>query len=181
MTSYKYDDNLQSERLYTQKLTLDHIPVWAEFFESEETTEFLRAHVLETPEKSAEQWIRRQMDRYENSEYGLQALYTREGDRFIGLCGLILQEVDGKKLLEVGYHVLRKYWGMGYAPEAARTFMNYAFVELGKETIVSIIHVDNIKSQKVADKNGLKRDFKTNYKDMDVWIYRMNRIQSSVI
>ena len=172
---YLYDDNLVSPRLYTRKLTLEHVPAWSEFFTSDETTEFLKPHVLETPELSARQWISRQMDRYAGHEYGLQALFDRNTHDFIGMCGLLLQDIDGSKQLEVGYHMLRKYWGNGYAPEAARIFMDYAFNKLGKDTIISIIHVDNVKSQRVAQKNGLTRDKQVHFKNIDVWIYRINR------
>jgi [ribosomal protein S5]-alanine N-acetyltransferase len=177
MEIYRYEDHLQSERLISNKLTLEDIPAWSEFFRSDETTEFLKVHVLETPELSAEQWILRQLNRYANNEYGLQALFNKETNEFVGLCGLLLQEVEGQKYLEVGYHMLRKHWGKGYAPEAARMFLDYAFNELGREDVISIIHVDNIKSQRVADKNGLTRLFKTHFKDLDVWIYKINKDQ----
>ena len=40
--------------------------------------------------------------------------------RFIGYCGLHLQKnVDGTDEIEIGYGLLRKYWGQGFATEAA--------------------------------------------------------------
>src|SRR5688572_2485850 len=110
-------------------LTPKHIPLWAEFFKDPEAVVFHRTHLKEDHEESARIWIERQIERYEDGMYGLQALYDKETHEFIGMCGLINQEVDGREQLEVGYHVLSKYWGKGYAPEAARMFIDYVFNE----------------------------------------------------
>jgi ribosomal-protein-alanine N-acetyltransferase len=175
MHSYQYEDSLESERLVTRKLTLDDVPAWSEFFTTPETTEFLKVHVLDTPEQSATQWIERQMIRYVNHEYGLQGLFDRKEGHFIGLCGLIRQEVEGHTEIEVGYHVLKRHWGKGYAPEAAKLFLNYGFDHGVSDSLVSLIDINNIKSQRVADKNGLTRGRQARYKDFDVYIYRIHQ------
>ena len=79
-----------------------------------------------------------------------------------------------KKEIEVGYHVLKKFWGQGYATEAAKLFIDYAFKNELANSIVSVIDVENFKSQKVAKKNGLTIDKKTKWLDHeDVYIYRI--------
>ncbi len=173
--TYYYEDGLESERLVTRMLSMEDVPAWSEFFRSDETTEFLRAHVLSTAEESAEKWIQRQLDRYKNEEYGHQALISKSTGELVGLSGIIKQEVDGQVEMEVGYHVLRKHWGQGYAPEAARIFFNYGFDNGIADRIVSIIDVNNVKSQRVADKNGLEMQRQTRYKDMDVYIYEVHK------
>jgi ribosomal-protein-alanine N-acetyltransferase len=175
MNTYHYDEYLESERLITRKLTMDDVPAWTEFFSTPETTEFLKMAVLATPEESARVWIERQMNRYANGEYGHQALLDKKTNEFMGMSGLILQDIDGSKQLEVGYHVLRKHWGKGYAPEAARLFLNYGFKRNLADSLISIIHIDNIKSQRVADKNGLTRGKQLRWKDLDVYIYCIDK------
>src|SRR4051812_13130820 len=113
MSQYAYKDGLQSERLYTRKLTLDHVPAWSEFFMDPVATEFLGMHVKESYEESARVWIERQMTRYNDDLYGLQALHDKRTGEFIGLCGLIAQDVDGIMQTEVGYHILSRHWGKG--------------------------------------------------------------------
>jgi ribosomal-protein-alanine N-acetyltransferase len=173
--SYVYKDGLESERLITRKLTMDDVPAWLEFFTSDETTEFLKAHVLATPEESAEKWIERQLNRYQNQEYGHQALLHKTTGELIGISGLIKQDINGEIEMEVGYHVLRKHWGKGYAPEAARLFFDYGFKHLPNDSIVSLIDINNTKSQRVADKNGLQREKQIRWKDMDIFVYRMHK------
>jgi RimJ/RimL family protein N-acetyltransferase len=102
-------------------------------------------------------------------------LLEKESNEFIGQCGLIKQEVDGKTEIEVGYHVFKKYWGRGFAPEAAKIFLEYAFNNNLSDSVISIIHVGNTKSQRVADKNGLTREKQTRWSDLDVFIYRMHK------
>jgi ribosomal-protein-alanine N-acetyltransferase len=175
MTTYQYPKGLESERLVTRKLTLDDIPVWSGFFITPETTEFLKAQVLETPEASAYKWLDRQLNRYKNHQYGHQAILDKHSGEFLGMAGLIQQEIDGVREIEVGYHVLREHWGKGYATEAAKIFFDYGFKQGISDSIISMIDVNNVRSQRVAEKNGLKRESQIRYKDLDILVYRIQK------
>jgi RimJ/RimL family protein N-acetyltransferase len=122
----------------------------------------------------------KQLNRYAKNLFGLQALIDKRTNEFIGQCGLLLQEVDGRQEVEVGYHILRKHWGKGYAPEAARLFIDFAFEKNLSNSVISIINSKNIKSQRVAQKNGLIKENQTSWRNMDVFIYRVQRPASSV-
>jgi [ribosomal protein S5]-alanine N-acetyltransferase len=104
----------------------------------------------------AEHWVTRNQQRYQNDGYGLFAVVLRSDGEVIGDCGLVRQEVEGEALLEVGYHLRRDHWGHGYAAEAARACMAYAFGPLGAEKIVSLIRAENLLSRHVAERNGMK-------------------------
>ncbi|WP_247237207.1 GNAT family N-acetyltransferase [Telluribacter sp. SYSU D00476] len=171
--SYTYQDQLESERLYTRFLVPEDAMAWAEFFEDTEAVAYLPDFCLDTAEEKAQYWINRQLGRYRENRYGLQALVHKQTGELIGQCGLLLQEVDGQTELEVGYHILPRYWGQGYAPEAARLFIDYAFEQGLAPSIISIIDIRNIKSQRVAEKNGLIREKQTRWADRDVYVYRL--------
>lgn len=172
---YLYDDKLKTERLRTRFLTPDDIAPWAEFFTDEAAIAFFPMAVYSSHEESARHWIERQLTRYEQQRYGMQALIDKQTRAFVGMCGLMTQRIDGTIELEVGYHVLKKYWGKGYAPEAARLFINYAFEKGLSDSIVSIVDVGNVNSQRVAEKIGLVCERKTKYDNLDVNIYRISR------
>jgi RimJ/RimL family protein N-acetyltransferase len=104
----------------------------------------------------------------------MQALIHRQTGAFIGQCGLLAQEVDGVQELEVGYHIFYKYWGQGYAPEAAKGFLQHAFENKLADSLISIIDVRNLKSQRVAEKNGLVREKQTRWSELDVFVYRIS-------
>lgn len=100
-------------------------------------------------------WIERNYERYQRDGHGLWAMLLRDTGELIGDCGCTLQEVEGKSEVEVGYHVRRDLWGNGYATEAARACMEYAFARLGAKRVISIIRPENMPSRRVAEKNGL--------------------------
>ncbi|MFB9660908.1 GNAT family N-acetyltransferase [Glycomyces mayteni] len=62
---------------------------------------------------------------------------------------------------EVGWRVARDRWGRGYAPEAARAVVGFAFGELGLDRVVSCIHADNAASVRVAEKLGMSLERET--------------------
>ena len=177
MSSYIYNDALESERLTTRFLTEDDISAWTSFCSDEESMEFFPELKLKTPQESAEFWIGLQLNRYAENRYGLQALIHKQTGEFIGQCGLLSQVVGEQKELEVGYHVFRKYWGQGYAPEAARMFIDFAFQNNQATSVISIIDVPNSKSQKVAEKNNLVREKRMIWSELDVFIYRIEKNQ----
>jgi len=172
MSVYKYEDGLITERLYTRFLTPEDIEPWTNFFEDPESIQYFPWVANDTAQERSKQWIERQLLRYKEKRYGLQALIDKNTNEFVGQCGLITQDVNGTHELEVGYHIFKKYWGNGYAPEAAKLFFNYGFKNKQADTIISIIHINNLKSQRVAEKNGLVREKQTRWLEMDVYIYR---------
>ena len=86
-----------------------------------------------------------------------------------------MQEVDRETEIEVGYHIFKRFWGQGFAPEAAKLFIDYAFKNNLSNSIISIININNIRSQQVAEKNGLVREKQTNWLDLNVYIYRIKK------
>jgi RimJ/RimL family protein N-acetyltransferase len=117
---------------------------------------------------------RRTMKMYEQHGYGFWAVILAGTDSFVGLCGLLDQEVEGRYELEVGYHLLPEYQGRGLATEAARAVMEYAFHTLGKKRLISIILPDNAASIGVAKKNGLVPERKAVFRGLDVAIYAVH-------
>ncbi|MBK9285273.1 MAG: GNAT family N-acetyltransferase [Sphingobacteriaceae bacterium] len=176
MPNYLYQDNLQSERLLTRKLISEDFESWANFFRDKEAMEHFPYAGELSEEERAKLWIEKQLKRYENQQFGLQALVDKKTNAFVGQCGLLLQTVDEQSEIEVGYHIFKKYWGQGFAPEAAKLFINFAFEHQLTQSVISIINVNNLKSQRVAEKNGLSREKQTTWSGMDVFIYRIHEI-----
>lgn len=172
MNKYIYQDYLESGRLFTRYLTNGDIKAWICFFQDKDSTEYLPNPGFSSVEERAEHWIDKQLNRYASNQFGLQALIDKKTKQFIGQCGLLKQSVDGQTEVEVGYHIFKKYWGQGYAPEAAKLFINYAFENNITDSVASIINVNNLRSQRVADKNGLILEKQTKWSGLDVFIYR---------
>ena len=124
--------------------------------------------------------LRRCAEQYRSLGHGLWALELKSDATFIGLCGLIAQEIEGVDELEVGYHILPDYRQRGLASEAARGAMDYAFGPLGVDRIVSIILPDNAASVAVALGNGLTFERSARFRDLYVSIYVARRPRAVV-
>ena len=115
-------------------------------------------------------WLDRQLERYRTDGFGLCAVLLKETGELIGQCGLTMQEIPGRRVVEVGYLFRKEFWHQGYAAEAARACREYAFRVLGAEEVYSIIREGNTASERVALRNGMTRTggFVKHYRGVDM-------------
>ncbi len=83
-----------------------------------------------------------------NSREGETSFVVTRDGRLIGACGLDPRE-EG---LELGYWFGVPFWGRGYATEAARALVDYAFADMDCETLLSGARVSNPASRRVLEK-----------------------------
>lgn len=166
-----YKDSLESARIRTRFLTDDDIPAWADFLANPEATAHFHFTDTQTPLERSREWIERQLARYRSKQFGHQALIEKESGKFIGQCGILMQELNGKYVLEIGYHILPEFWGKGFAPEAARLFRQEAFERNWTTKVVSLIVPENHKSIRVAQKNGFQLSGQSKWNHLDVLIF----------
>lgn len=123
-------------------------------------------------EAEAVEWVAKAEENHRKMKIGFFACFLKTSGEFLGICGLLPQyPVDGRNEIEVGYLFVRKYWGQGYATEAARACMDYGFHTLGLSKIISLIDPKNEKSINVAKRNGLKLEGETLYKGRKALIF----------
>ena len=91
--------------------------------------------------------------------YGFWAVERKEDHKLVGRVGV--WNPEGWPGMEVGWTLGRQFWGKGYATEAARASMDYAFTTQPIDKLLSVIHVDNTPSQKVAERLGETRGPRT--------------------
>ena len=94
-------------------------------------------------------------------------------DELIGRIGLIRPE--GWPGLEVGWLLAREAWGHGYATEAARAAVEYAWRELGADELISLIAPGNLPSQRVAERLGMRPGEDYDLRGTPVVIHRRAR------
>lgn len=107
-------------------------------------------------QQKTKDWIDWNIESYKQNRFGMWALYCLESGKFIGECGITLQDIEGEPLPEIGYHVHKSRWGRGYATEAAKECLEYGFNNLGLDIIYTYAKSTNKASLKVAEKNGMK-------------------------
>lgn len=165
----------ESERLQFRLLNKNDYPIWLEFFKDPNVSQYLGMDDFPTALIKNDKWFEVVFYRYHSNLGGMNVLIDKKTNEFIGQCGLLVQEIDGTIELEIGYSILPKFWHKGYASEAAKKCRDFAFENNFADSLISIIHIDNLGSQKVAKNNGMTASSQSEYKGMPVDIYRINK------
>jgi RimJ/RimL family protein N-acetyltransferase len=85
----------------------------------------------------------------------LQWAIERKADgRVLGSITLMLEQ--GQPRAEIGYILGREYWGQGYAGEAQRRAIDYAFDDLGLHRLEADTHPDNAGSTRSLERLGFR-------------------------
>lgn len=158
---------LETPRLYLREMTQNDYADLCEILQDEEVM-YAYEHAFSNEE--SQEWLDKQISRYQNDGFGLWAVIHKESSGFLGQCGITWQDVNGEQVPEIGYLFKRKYWHNGYAAEAAQGCKKYAFDTLGFDKVYSIIRDNNIASQSVAKRNGMEivKTFVKHYYSMDM-------------
>lgn len=167
--------NQKSSRLQFRKLTEEDIPSWLEFFVDNPNLEYLGMDLEKTEEELAEGWIKAQFNRYKNQGLGHLAVELKGTNTFIGMGGILPRELNGQEEFEIAYSLKPKYWGKGYATEIAQMMRDYGFQNIDTNRFISIIHIENTASAKVAQKNEMNVLFETEFFGMPVEVYGINK------
>ena len=128
---------------------------------------------LQSPDVECQQWYDKQFGRYDQDKGGMNALIEKSSGNLVGHCGLLIQTVDNRIELEIGYSLLPAFWNKGYATEAAVKCRDIAFERGYFSSLISIISPTNTPSARVAEKNGMTIDKQTVYNDNAVNIFRI--------
>jgi ribosomal-protein-alanine N-acetyltransferase len=121
------------------------------------------------PRERVEQFIADQLRRWERDGFGLWAAELRATQMLAGWVGL--QNLPETQEVEVGYLLGKAHWGQGLATEAAMASLRYGFEILGLRQIVAIVHRENLASQHVAQKLGMRCDREAEYWGMPAFHY----------
>ncbi len=146
---------------------------WMEFSSDPDSTKYMNILGTLEPEAFCKAWFEKVFDRYVNNTGGHNVLIERATGKRVGMCGLLVQEVDGKEELEIGYSLHPAFKGKGFATEAARKCRDFAFENNFARSLISIIHIENHASAGVALRNGMKPEKTTDYKGIPVNIFRV--------
>lgn len=162
---------LETERLYLRKMDQSDFDSLCRILQDKDV---MYAYEGAFNDDEVQEWLDRQISRYQKWGFGLWAVVLKETDEMIGQCGLTMQPWKDEEVLEIGYLFERFYWHRGYAIEAAKACKKYAFEILKADEVCSIIRDTNIASQKVAIKNGMTRTdtWTKHYKGVDMPHYR---------
>jgi ribosomal-protein-alanine N-acetyltransferase len=140
---------VQTERLALRELSLADVDALLEVLGDPIAMEHYPAPKTRA---ETEAWIRWARDSYDVNGFGLWAVERLADGAFLGDCGPMMQPVEGEPVPEIGYHIVRREWGHGYATEAARACRDLVLGRFGFDRVVSIVAPENLASRRVAEK-----------------------------
>ena len=149
----KFVVNLESERLLLRNILPQDKDFIVSLWTDPEVTKYLGGP------REKEQMLRGIQYNIENpyqDEYDLWVLVNKSDGKPVGHCGLLKKEVEGITEVEVIYVIGRRFWGLGYATEAAGMLIDFAFNEKKLGSVIALIKPRNKASEKVAAVAGLK-------------------------
>ncbi|MCH7479070.1 MAG: GNAT family N-acetyltransferase [SAR324 cluster bacterium] len=92
----------------------------------------------------------------------------------LGVVGnVVLQPAPYNHTIELGYHFAHDAWGRGYATEAARGALRYAFFTLALPVVSAVVQVDNHASHRVAARVGLRAKGTITYNGLPHRLYEL--------
>ena len=108
-------------------------------------------------ETGVQNWINKNMKRYQIFGFGLWAVCLKDTGEVIGDCGLTMQLIDGQIKPEIGYHIRKDHQRQGYAKEAALAVRDWVFTNTPFQVVYSYMKHTNEPSAKTALAYGCKQ------------------------
>lgn len=138
---WRDEDRAPFAALNADPQVMEHMPARLSRAESDALVDRIRAHFAE-------------------HGYGLWAVQVPGAADFIGFVGLSRPSFEAHftPCVEVGWRLAREHWGRGYASEAARAAVAFGLGELGLEEILSWTVPANLRSRRVMETIGMRRD-----------------------
>lgn len=153
---------LETERLLLREMNpQDYAGLYAVLADSD----IMEHYPYTFNEERVRSWIARNIKRYQEDGFGLWAVVLKETGEMIGDCGITMQNIQGRLLPEIGYHIRKDRQRKGYASEAAAACIGLAFEIHHFPAVYSYMKYTNIASQRTAMKNGMR--LLAEYEDSD--------------
>ncbi|MBP1040198.1 GNAT family N-acetyltransferase [Vagococcus sp. BWB3-3] len=143
---------LETSRLVFSKWSEDDLTNAMVLWGDSEVTKFISASGKFTKE-DVENRLKNEIKQQEKYQVQYWPIFEKNSDEFVGVCGLRMHDAINN-VYELGFHLKKDYWGQGYALEAARSVINYAFSDLDATELFAGHHPDNYSSQKLLRKLG---------------------------
>ncbi|MEP6991764.1 MAG: GNAT family N-acetyltransferase [bacterium] len=140
---------IETPRLLLRETRVDDLDRWAELMADDRTARFIGGV---QPKPVVWRILMSQAGAWALTGVAMFSVIERETGRWIGRVGP--WHPYGWPGDEIGWALHPDAWGRGYALEAARASMDYAFTALGWVDVIHSIHPDNAPSQQLARRLG---------------------------
>jgi len=142
---------LETERLLLRQWCKEDLPGFAELNADPEVMEFYPDLLSRQQSNAAAEKFKTLISK---NGWGFWAVESTHDQAFIGLVGLHepVYKLPVSPCVEIGWRLARTYWGRGYATEAARACLDFAFDQLDLSEVFAFSSVPNMKSRAVMER-----------------------------
>jgi RimJ/RimL family protein N-acetyltransferase len=145
---------LETERLQLRTVTPDDAPFYLELVNEPSWIRFIGDRGIRTLDAARAAILDGPVAMYERLGYSLYLVQRRSDGAALGMCGLIKRDVLPET--DIGYAISPRYWGQGYAYEAAAAVVAHARGPLGLAGLMAITSPDNAASIQLLGKLGMQ-------------------------
>lgn len=144
---------LETERLFIQPFTPADLPLLIEQRSDPEVNKYLGGTKLQNAETLTGR-INFYIECYEKHGFGMSAMIWKKTGEVIGWSGL--QPLDWTTDIEVGYGMVKEFWGRGIGFEAAKAWLDFGFNVKNLNRIVAVAYPENAGSRRIMEKLGMR-------------------------
>lgn len=119
-------------------------------------------------------WIEAIRVGYTRQGFAPWAVVRKEDQGLLGYCGCGVVKLDGRGECELGYRIIRSWWGQGFATEAALACIKRFRPETQFSRMVALIQPANVASVRVAEKVGMKYQGDTVYEHIPMRLHAID-------
>lgn len=167
---------LETERLLIRAFSWDDLAALHETVRSDpEVMRYIPLPASRTVDDTAAR-LKLYLDLQERGGLAPWAVEEKASGELAGLCGIFPAELVGPEI-EIAYIFGQRYWGRGYATEAARACLALGFEEYGFDRILAVIMPGNTASIHVVDKLGMRFDGVGRHYDCEMLCYVASRAE----
>lgn len=145
---------IQTERLHLRTVSPDDAPFYLELVNDPSWIRFIGDRGIRTVDAARAAILDGPVAMYERLGYSLYLVQRRSDGAAMGMCGLIKRDVLPDT--DIGYAISPRYWGQGYAYEAAAAVVAHARGPLGLPRLMAITSPDNDASIQLLGKLGMR-------------------------
>lgn len=165
-------NRIETERLVLREVIFSDVDGMFELDSNPNVHIYLGNKPVAAIEQSAA-YIENLHQQYKEYGTGRWAVVLKETNEFIGWSGIkfITDEINNhQNFYEIGYRFIEKHWGKGYATEAGKAFIEYAFNEMKVDALYAYADEGNENSRKILEKLGLQYVNSFEYEgETEVW------------
>lgn len=163
---------IETERLIIRQFTFDDLDCLIDLRSDEEVIRYIGKRKMQNPQ-AIEKRLRFYIECYEKYGYGMCAMHWKPTGEMIGWSGLQPLEETGE--IEVGYGMVKKFWGKGIGYECARAWLEYGFTQTNARRIVAVASPENVGSWRIMEKCGMKHEKTDEHYGMPCVFYSISK------